>query len=315
MTQRVSWLDQIKGLGLIIGLLVYFVPLLTIDFKPQNQNPNIFNINLIKNIELFTHMGLIFISALSFKFFDYKNIQWFGKKFINLVLLSTFLYAVGQDYRSIFWQTIQCLWFYFPLFYILNQQKHLGVKAVLWSLILLIYYISLPLWSSLSDSLLGSIFFGFKQHQVSFNIFMGLPMVVLSSILSDLIIKDKKIDTSLSFKVLVGLISLMIVKYFIIKYFIISKNIYGYPPHINEFLSGAIVVLLGIVFSLKFPLNNLINFGKNGLVNYWTLWLFGSLIFEWNQIGMYKFPLFISFSLILLILGFFIGIKNYRSRS
>lgn len=316
--KRLEWLDQLKGLAVITSLFLYFSTLLMKDFNPAHINSmaNALGFNFINNLEIFTQMGLILISAFSFSFIIKKSTKWFGKKFISLVIISTLLIATGQDHRSLFWQMLQSLWFYFPLLYLINQQSSLAYKGLIWVVLMILYHSSLPLWGDLAQSwsYLGAILFGGITHQVSFNIMSGIPMVVLSTILTHFLVVDKTLITKRIAPAMGILGSILIIGFLLNKYILTSAVIFRYPPYYFEFLSGALAVLGSILIINKFSLNYLTLIGRRGLMIYWGIWLYGSFFIEWNSWGLYSFNLISSSAIIFIALGLIIGIINYREK-
>src|SRR5690606_9610329 len=144
------------------GLFLYFSQILIKDFNPTNINmmESPF-VNFVYNFELYAKMGLILISAFSLTQIQSPSRKWWGHKFLILVVLSTILYATGQDHRSVFWQIIQSLWFYFPILFLFHQYQFWFIKITLAVLLILIYYLSLPFWNNFATiPYLGPILFG-----------------------------------------------------------------------------------------------------------------------------------------------------------
>lgn len=305
MKNRLFWLDGLKGLAVLSGLFLYFSQILIKDFNPINiKTSQSWFVDVLNNFDLYTQMGLILISGLSLTQISAPPLRWWGKKFSVLVLLSTVLYATGQDHRSIFWQVLQSLWFYFPLLYLFHQHKSWGIKIILAALLVAIYTLSLPLWDSFVNfPYLGPIFFGGMNQQVSFNIFSGLPMVALSGLLIPTIFNQGEINhRNLNFSLL-GLSIGLVMIHILYKYILTIPFTEGYPPNILQFFSGAltILVLLKIILHLPPLFAPICQVGRWSLINYWGGWFVGSLIFEWNSVGVYSFSA-ISGSIFLLIL-------------
>ena len=291
---RQKWIDQAKGFALLISIYFIFTRWLLVDFKDWDYGgfKQSAQIDLINGIEIFARMGVIFLSALSFKFVGKKDGFWFLKKGIQFIVLPTIILMYGHEYIGLHWEFFQSLGIYFLLLYYLNKissQKYF--KWILSFIILALYVASLPWWESWSQNFVGSILFGNFTENNLFNLFSGLPMVVVSSLLADIIIKKHHVQLKpllWATGVSASFFALLLSGY---QWAFLGGKVFFYPPHILEYASGLTLALSVVCFSYLVPLKPLMVIGRYGFMNFWICWLGSFIVMDWNQMGLYQYSL------------------------
>jgi hypothetical protein len=318
MKQRIMWLDQLKALAVGVGILLYLLPMMLQDFNPQGQYQTL-AVDLVRGLRFYLPLGLVLISGFSLYFHKIFSSKWWITKFTSLVLVSSWLYAIGQDQSHYYSMMIPCLFFYYPLWWYLK--KKMGVEKFLLNLLLaLSYFIGLKLspqllatpmdWASLNDAAAWQL--------IWFNLLSGLPMVILGSYLIPWIMNKDLASQRLNQAILA--LGLLVVIDALLYHFVFTFPVTsGYPPMLRQTWAGALAVLLGIkalvIINPISQLNFLTTLGRHSLLHYWTLWLLGTLVVSWNGLGKYEFNLISATGIILLIFVAYGEIKNRFSKA
>lgn len=287
--KRIDWLDQIKGWAVGVGFLLYFLPLV---LKVNTQGELSSALDLIKTFKFYIPMGLVLISGISIYYTPKVDKSWWVRKFLALVVLSSWFYLIGQDESHYYTMMISVLFFYYPLWWFLKSKA--GVEKILVNLVLgLIYFIGLKLspetvplpvgGASLSEAGAWQLF--------GLNLLSGIPMVILGSFLIPWVLSGGLNLRRLNQAVLIlgGIFLIDLIAY---HYFLTTPITSGFPPMLRQTWVGAAVVLGGISLSNYLPRalqRGLAALGHRSLLHYWSLWLGATLVVSWNKFGLHQF--------------------------
>ena len=290
---RLSELDQSKGLALIFSIFFILSKLTLSAFKDWNPGNLSFNgiADWLFLFESFTQMSIIYFGAYLCNHFK-LDIKFLIRHFIKLVLISSFIFIHGLEFIKIHWTIIQSLFFYYLVFYTFQNFKYpktLGVILVIFSIT------SLLLEKNLQNSFFGFLLFGDFSSTNSFNINQGM----VCSILSFFIIKyNLNIKQILAASSLILLCSL-------IHFHFTETNLK--IPLLATTVSGIIFGTLSVNFFNKNSYSLLSVLGKNSFYLYLLSWLFIHWLIIWNNIFWNtEKSLFVSISLtVLFVLSMF----------
>lgn len=318
MRQRSIWLDQLKGLAVALGAILYLLPMMMKDFNPQGffQSDSV---DFVRGLRFYLPMGLVLISGFGLYFHSQFSSKWWITKFSALVVLSSWLYMIGQDESHYYSMMIPCLFFYYPLFWYLKKKT--GLEKVLLNLLIgLSYFIGLKLSPAMVSMPVGgsSLTDAGAWQLIWFNLLSGLPMVMIGSYLVPWLLENKTLNQSRLNQAIIGLSVVFLADYLLYQYLLTFPVTSGYPPMLRQTWMGALAVLgaiKGLSLLPQAPLKPLQDLGRNSLVNFWTLWLFGTLIISWNSLGKYQFNLMSGLGLLLIILVAFAVIKSKLTKS